>query len=175
MLLQIVLLKLSEYFSSIFKLITSSHPALSNFLYYQSTQFLQLQKLKLVCASWTQSAGGPDGVSPIFLKSCQQSLSPYLAHLFSLSYTYSYLPPSSRLAYITPIFKKGDPACDSNYLPIFLTSTICKLMESIIKDNLFSSLLAAGRISKHQHAFITKTFHYNESTRTYLRLDSITW
>ena len=32
---------LNEYFSSIFKLIiTSFQPALSNFLYYQSTQFL---------------------------------------------------------------------------------------------------------------------------------------
>ena len=29
-------------------------------------------------------------------------------------------------------------------------------MESIIKDILCSSLLAADRISKHQHAFITK-------------------
>ena len=103
-----------------------------------------------------KSAGGLDGVPPIFLKRCQHSLSPPLAHLFSLSYTHSYLPPSGRLAYITPIFKKGDPACVSNYRPISLTSTTCKLMKSIIKDILCSSLLAAGRISKHQHAFITK-------------------
>ena len=100
-----------------------------------------------------KSDGGLDGVPSIFLKSCQYSLSPPLTHLFSLSYTHSYLPPSWRLAYITPIFKKGDPACVSNYRPI---STNCKLMEFIIKDILYSSLLAAGRISKHQHAFITK-------------------
>ena len=59
MLLQILLLKLS-YLTNIFPLffkliITSSHLALSNFLYYQSTQFLQLKKLKLAGASWTQS------------------------------------------------------------------------------------------------------------------------
>ena len=114
-----------------------------------------------------KSAGGTDGVPPIFLKSCQRSLSPPFAHLFSLSYTYSYLPPSWRLAYTTPIFKKGDPACVSNYRPISLTSTTCKLIESIIIDILCSSLFGAGRISKHQHAIITKqstTTHLLEST-----------
>ena len=56
-----------------------------------------------------KSAGGPH-VPPIFLKSCEYSLSLPLPHLFSLSYTNSYLPPSWMIAYITPIFKKGDPA-----------------------------------------------------------------
>ena len=40
-------------------------------------------------------------------------------------------------------------------------------MESIIKDILYSSLLAAGRITKQQHAFITKhstTINLLEST-----------
>ena len=61
-----------------------------------------------------------------------------------------------RLAYITPVFSKDDPACDSNYWPTSLTSIICKLVELIIKDIKYPFLLAAGGITKHQHAFITK-------------------
>ena len=113
-----------------------------------------------------KSSGGPDDIPSIFLKRCEHSLSPPLAHLFSLYYTHSYLPPSWRLPYITPIFKKGDPACFSNYRPISLTSTTCKVRESLIKYILCSSLLAAGRVSKHHLAFITK-----HSTTT-IRLES---
>ena len=43
-------------------------------------------------------------------------------------------------------------------------------MESIIKDILCSSLLAAGRISKHQHAFMTK-----HSTTTNLLESTYDW
>ena len=43
-------------------------------------------------------------------------------------------------------------------------------MESIIKDNPCSSLLAAGRISKHQRAFITK-----HSTTTNLLESTYDW
>ena len=117
-----------------------------------------------------KSAGGPDGFHPIFLKNCNESLSQPLAYLFSLSYAHSFLPPSWRHAYITPIFKKGDPSCATNYRPISLTSTACKLMESIIKDILCSSLLAAGRITKQQHAFIIK-----HSTTTNLLESTYDW
>ena len=109
-----------------------------------------------MCKLDPKSAGSPDDVPPIFPKSCEHSLSPPLAHLFSLSYTHSYLPPIWKLAYITPIFKMGDPTFVSNYQSISLKSTTCKLIESIIKDILCSLLLAASRICKHQHAFITK-------------------
>ena len=102
-----------------------------------------------------KSYGGPDGVPPIFLKNCEHIIFTFSTRIF-LSYTHSFPPPSLRLAYITPICKKGNPACVSNYQPIFLASTKCKLMESIIKDILCSSLLTAGQITEHQQAFITK-------------------
>ena len=81
-----------------------------------------------------KSAGEPDSFHPILFKNFNESLSQPLVYLFSLSYAHSFLPTSWRHAYITPIFKKGDPSCAANYRPISLTSTACKLMESIVKD-----------------------------------------
>jgi len=59
-------------------------------------------------------------------------------------------------SYITPLFKKGPRTDPGNYRPIALTATMCKIMESIIKDQLLSFLLDKGIINKNQHGFISK-------------------
>ena len=104
----------------------------------------------------TKSAGGPDGVPPIFLKRCAHVLSHSLAFLLDHSFNSYVLPAIWLHAYITPIFKKGDSTSPANYRPISLTCTTCKIMESIIKDSISSALLAANLLPKQQHAFIPK-------------------
>ena len=126
MLHQILLLKLSyllNIFSSIFPTDNNTIPPGPQQLPILSIDpVFTIAKVKTLMHKLDpQSARGPNGVPPIFLKSCKHSLSPSFAHLFSLFYTHSYLPPSWRLAYITPIFMNGDPACVSNYRPISLT------------------------------------------------------
>ena len=86
-----------------------------------------------------------------------------MSSIFTLGYENNYLPVEWLRAYITPIFKKGSSTDPNNYRPIALTSTICKLMESIIKNQILSYLLTKGLISKKQHAFIA-----NHSTATNL-------
>jgi len=49
---------------------------------------------------------------------------------------------------------KGDSSLPSNYRPISLTCTTCKIMEAIIKDQRVSYLVFKGLISRQQHAFI---------------------
>jgi hypothetical protein len=58
------------------------------------------------------------------------------------------------ISFVTPIFKKGNPADANNYRPIALTATMCKLMESVIKEQMVQFLVDKGRINKRQHAFI---------------------
>jgi len=45
---------------------------------------------------------------------------------------------------VTPMFKKGKSIDASNYRPTSLTSFCCKLMESIIKDDILAHLLSKG-------------------------------
>ena len=56
----------------------------------------------------------------------------------------------------TPIFKKGHSTDVSNYRPISLTSLCCKVMESVIKDDILDHLLSSGLISRHQHGFLAR-------------------
>jgi hypothetical protein len=102
------------------------------------------------------SKGGPDGLPPVFLKTCSSQLSTPLAYIYNQCMEQGYLAPDWLRAYITPVFKKGDATNPLNYRPIALTCTICKIMESVIKDQLLNYLLHKKLITKHQHGFLNK-------------------
>ena len=55
-------------------------------------------------------------------------------------------------------FKKGKSYDVSNYRPISLTSVCCKIIESIIKDELLTYLHSKHLISRHQHGFLSRRF-----------------
>jgi hypothetical protein len=101
-----------------------------------------------------KSKGGPDNIPPIFIKKCSLWLAPVLAYLFDYSFRQSYIPPVWKSALVTPVYKKGDRTNPSNYRPISLTCVLCKVMESIIKDQLTAYLHTNNIITDHQHAFI---------------------
>ena len=91
-----------------------------------------------------KSAGGPDRFHSIFFKNFNESLSQPLDYSFSLSYAHSFLPTSWRHAYITPIFKKGDPSCSANLLTLVRhppSSSSC-LISAIITAMLHIQILA---------------------------------
>ena len=75
-------------------------------------------------------------------------------YLFNLSYQCSALPNDWKCANVTPLFKKGNPSSVTNYRPISLTCTLCKIMESIIRDNLMEYCLLNNVINVNQHGFI---------------------
>ena len=77
-----------------------------------------------------------DGVSSFLFKKLVDVMSLPLSFLFKLSVSLGKLPSSWKCATISPIFKKGDISCASNYRPISLTSIACKIMEGIIKDEM---------------------------------------
>ena len=79
-----------------------------------------------------------------------------LSMLFSISMASGVLPSIWKKAIIIPIFKKGDKSNSANYRPISLTSIICKIMESIIKDNILSYLNRNDLIYSKQYGFMPK-------------------
>jgi len=111
---------------------------------------------KIIAKLKTKSAGGPDGIPPIFLKNVASILVSPLVFLYTVFFESTFIPSVWLSAYITPVYKKGDSSLCENYRPISLTCTMCKIMESVIKQQLVNHLLRKGLISKNQHAFVVK-------------------
>jgi len=101
----------------------------------------------------SDSANGPDGISPCVLKTCSAALAHPLSVLFTLSFAQGHLPSAWKSANITTLHKKGAKTDPCNYRPISLLPIISKVMESIITSNMKSFLFSNGLISDHQFGF----------------------
>ena len=86
----------------------------------------------LLCNLDPNKAMGPDKISPYILKYCAAEISPILQIIFTQSLNTGELPSDWLKANICPVFKKGNRSSPSNYRPISLTSSCCKVLEHII-------------------------------------------
>ena len=102
------------------------------------------------------SSPGPDGLHPVLLAATAVSLAHHWANIFSESMESGQLPKEWNVANVTPIFKKGDKQMAGNYRPISLTAIPCKVMESIIRDELMSHLSQSDLLHEAQHGFRPK-------------------
>ena len=101
----------------------------------------------------TMSSSSGD-IPSIFWAKLAAVLALPISIIFSASYHFAILPDEWKSACILPLFKKVDPSIVGNYRPISLTSTLCKVMETIIKDNLLSHDISNNIINHYQHGFI---------------------
>ena len=63
------------------------------------------------------------------------------------------VPNDWREANIKALYKKGSKSASQNYRPVSLTSVICKLMESIIKDEIIKLFNISKLKNGSQHGF----------------------
>jgi hypothetical protein len=67
----------------------------------------------------TKTTGGPDGMPPKFFINYIDELSYPLSLLFTFSFEHGIQPAAWLTSFISPIFKKGNPAYDNySYRPI---------------------------------------------------------
>ena len=81
---------------------------------------------------------GPDDINSRILVELGKFVAPSLSVLFQNSYDTANIPSDWENTKITPIYKKDDKRDPENYCPVSLTSILCKIMESIIKDHLLN-------------------------------------
>ncbi|CAH2085474.1 unnamed protein product [Euphydryas editha] len=97
---------------------------------------------------------GPDGLPPLFLKMCCETLASPLTFLFNLSLSDGIMPGVWKQCHVVPVFKSGDRHNIKNYRPITKISTIPKVFEKLIYDIIFPLLRPI--IIDQQHGFINK-------------------
>ena len=104
----------------------------------------------------TDKSSGPDGWPILALRETALQISTPLAIIFKKSFQQQIIPDIWKCGHITPIHKKGSRLSPSNYRPVSLTSSIAKVMESIIKDNISSYMSNNNLFSLSQHGFTTR-------------------
>ena len=96
---------------------------------------------------------GADNIHPKVLKELSNSLAKPLTIIFNKSIENSVLPKDWKMANITAIFKKGDKSSANNYRPVSLTSIVCKILESIIRDLIQEFFESNNLYTACQHGF----------------------
>ncbi len=149
---------LNEYFASVFTheddnipdfSIKTPCPGINELVITPEMVHKKLQKLDI------SKSLGPDQFHPRVLKKLCEVLAEPLSIIFTESLRSKQLPSDWKQGNITAIFKKGDKRQAGNYRPVSLTSIICKVMESIVRDHVISHMLSNQLFSDKQFGFIS--------------------
>ena len=148
---------LANQFTSVFTKESDSEwdlPEHPNFTNDQQVIFSSEVILKKLKDLNINKSPGPDSINSRILVELADSIAPSLSIIFQNSYNTGTVPSSWKEANITPIFKKGDKKDPENYCPVSLTSILCKVMESILKDYILDFLCKNNILSNKQYGFL---------------------
>ena len=100
------------------------------------------------------SSPGPDGLPNVLLSEGGHSLVVAVVAFFRKLMVRGELPSEWKLGHVVPIFKKGSRSDCSNYRPVTLTCTLCKVFERLLKGTIQDYLLANNLLRDSQHGFL---------------------
>jgi Reverse transcriptase (RNA-dependent DNA polymerase) len=109
---------------------------------------------KKIMALKPASAPGPDGIGSMLLKELVDQVTLPLVKIFNSSMATGVVPDDWKTANVTPIYKKGSKSDPANYRPVSLTSICCKMMESIVRDEIVDHMAANNLLEGSQHGFV---------------------
>ena len=98
-------------------------------------------------------AAGSDDLAPRLLREVQDHISYPLFLLFRRSLDEGVVPGDWRSANVSPVYKSGSRIKAMNYRPVSLTSVICKVFESLMRDTIVSFLENKELLLDSQHGF----------------------
>ncbi len=101
----------------------------------------------------SSQAAGHDGMTSFMLKCAKVELLSILHYLFNMSITFKCVPTAWKEAIVTPLHKGGDRTDADNYRPISVLSTVSKLLERCIHDQLYGYLTGRNLLSEQQSGF----------------------
>jgi len=151
---------LNDYFASVCTTDNGKLPEFKNLVsdevLIDTVTFTTENVLRCISKIKPKTSSGPDGLPAIALKNLRSCLACPLSELFTSFMSVGKVPSEWKSAIVTPIYKKGQPSACSNYRPISLTCTVCKIMERVIVLELSRYLRVNDLITSEQHGFLTK-------------------
>ncbi len=131
-----------------------------------STKFTLDEVFKTIHKMKPNNARGPDSIDSCILRETADCLAKPLARIFQCSLQDNYVPPDWKAADVTPIYKKGHKTVSANYSPVSLTSQLCKLMDSMIRDAIVEHLRHHKLLTTSQHGLLKPfSIYILQSTR----------
>ena len=152
---------LNEYFSSVFTTedISSLPVPATKFDGDKSDHLGQLfVNFEMITKNITKLKGNKtpevDGMPPKLPKEIVEQIRTPLSKVLNLSLEEETVLSDWKEANITPLFKKGSRNKPENYRPVSLTSVVCKLLETLIRDHMVEFLVKHKLINTSQHGFL---------------------
>ena len=109
---------------------------------------------KLSCLKANKSPG-PDKMHPRVLKSISKAICVPVSIIFNTSISTRTLPEEWKVGKISAIFKKGNKSSPGNYRPVSLTAILCKVLESIVRDEIVVHFKSNNLFSSKQFGFLS--------------------
>ena len=101
-----------------------------------------------------RKAPGPVTITTDLLRICAPGIASSLSVLINHSFRDAVFPSGWKLAYVTPVFKKGNPSLLTNYRPIALLSAVGKVCERLVYNKLYRFVTPV--LSENQSGFRKK-------------------
>ena len=98
-------------------------------------------------------AAGVDDLGSTLFKSTAQNICYPLCLIFKASLNEGCVPADWKRANVTAIFKSGPKDNPGNYRPVSLTVQACKIMETLLRDNIVQHLQKFKLVRDSQHGF----------------------
>ena len=92
------------------------------------------------------------------MKEMSEVLQLPLKNMFTRFMVNGEVPSSWKVGNITSIFKKAKKMDASNYRPVSLTSIVCKVMESSVREKILNHFESNKLLSENQHGFMAGRF-----------------
>ena len=117
---------------------------------FVSADFVQSLLAKLDASK----SGGPDDINAPLLKALALQLAPSLTELFNCSLSLGKVPAAFKQANVHPLLKPGKDSSDAaSYRGLSLTSTLSKVLESIVRDQICNFFSPDELFNVQQYGF----------------------
>ena len=110
--------------------------------------------LTLINGLKPKHSSGHDEISSKLLKDIGVVIAPTLSVIINQSLCTGVFPDKLKIAKVIPLFKKGDESLIENYRPISLLSSISKVFERIVFNQLYKYLDDNNLLFDSQYGFI---------------------